>query len=361
MTTVLLWLLSCFRDGFCFISKIDMANSLLSPFSISLLVCTCVLVDLWNIISRSTSTVTLKSLTLAKYTSNIPPLIAKYPRMHVATTSSNGKGENWQLVIFLIHLFAFYFNWRPISKFLMLSVVIHSPTTTATTFHSFPGLAYTVRKSELGILGIEKGPLLCLFSFSLTLWLCVRVSLREPVWLLPGEGSDTGEERPGVGGGRGGPVADVQPLRHVRHHQLLHPVGRHLLPFCHRSAHKYPSIIHTPHTYPHILVTDVVVELAVEWGLVHSSHFALLLTIWDKGHLEITERMPGAQERLFWPGVERPIVDVYVFFCAGIMAGSNRSGDLRDAQKSIPIGTIAAISTTSIVCILQSLAQTPLE
>ena len=37
------------------------------------------------------------------------------------------------------------------------------------------------------------------------------------------------------------------------------------------------------------------------------------------------------------------------------MAGSNRSGDLRDAQKSIPIGTIGAIMTTSTVylsCVL---------
>ncbi len=48
------------------------------------------------------------------------------------------------------------------------------------------------------------------------------------------------------------------------------------------------------------------------------------------------------------------IILLGIFFpsCTGIMAGSNRSGDLADAQKSIPIGTIAAIGTTSFVCIL---------
>ncbi|CAB1461137.1 unnamed protein product [Pleuronectes platessa] len=49
------------------------------------------------------------------------------------------------------------------------------------------------------------------------------------------------------------------------------------------------------------------------------------------------------------------LVGIYFPSVTGIMAGSNRSGDLRDAQKSIPVGTIAAITTTSIVCILSLL------
>ncbi|XP_029313167.1 solute carrier family 12 member 7 isoform X2 [Cottoperca gobio] len=43
------------------------------------------------------------------------------------------------------------------------------------------------------------------------------------------------------------------------------------------------------------------------------------------------------------------MVGIYFPSVTGIMAGSNRSGDLRDAQKSIPVGTILAIGTTSFI------------
>ncbi|RWS05065.1 solute carrier family 12 member 4-like protein, partial [Dinothrombium tinctorium] len=42
-------------------------------------------------------------------------------------------------------------------------------------------------------------------------------------------------------------------------------------------------------------------------------------------------------------------VAIYFPSCTGILAGSNRSGDLKDGQRSIPIGTIAAQLTTSFV------------
>jgi potassium/chloride transporter 4/5/6 len=43
------------------------------------------------------------------------------------------------------------------------------------------------------------------------------------------------------------------------------------------------------------------------------------------------------------------LVAIYFPSCTGILAGSNRSGDLADAQKAIPLGTISAQLTTSVV------------
>ncbi|XP_039532028.1 solute carrier family 12 member 7 isoform X3 [Pimephales promelas] len=45
------------------------------------------------------------------------------------------------------------------------------------------------------------------------------------------------------------------------------------------------------------------------------------------------------------------LVGIYFPSVTGIMAGSNRSGDLRDPQRSIPTGTIMAIATTSLIYI----------
>lgn len=43
------------------------------------------------------------------------------------------------------------------------------------------------------------------------------------------------------------------------------------------------------------------------------------------------------------------LIAIYFPSCTGILAGSNRSGDLQDAQKAIPLGTISAQLTTSFV------------
>lgn len=63
------------------------------------------------------------------------------------------------------------------------------------------------------------------------------------------------------------------------------------------------------------------------------------------------ERMGNTYNQVFADITTTFTILIGIFFpsVTGIMAGSNRSGDLADAQKSIPIGTICAILTTSTV------------
>ncbi|XP_047468101.1 solute carrier family 12 member 7 isoform X2 [Mugil cephalus] len=87
------------------------------------------------------------------------------------------------------------------------------------------------------------------------------------------------------------------------------------------------------------------------------SQYGYLGMLVEKSNLASVGRSDPEQDK-YMPYVVNDIatfftllVGIYFPSVTGIMAGSNRSGDLRDAQKSIPIGTILAIATTSVIYI----------
>ncbi|XP_046385480.1 solute carrier family 12 member 7 isoform X3 [Ischnura elegans] len=69
----------------------------------------------------------------------------------------------------------------------------------------------------------------------------------------------------------------------------------------------------------------------------------------DPEEIERLERPPYNQIYADITTTFTILIGIFFPSVTGIMAGSNRSGDLADAQRSIPVGTICAILTTSTV------------
>ena len=84
----------------------------------------------------------------------------------------------------------------------------------------------------------------------------------------------------------------------------------------------------------HVLVSDLKIQIIIKYEKLNSSmeydHYVLL-------YISFCNNIT-----LIWHSPT-------TYYILGIMAGSNRSGDLADARQAIPIGTIMAILTTSIV------------
>ena len=116
-------------------------------------------------------------------------------------------------------------------------------------------------------------------------------------------------------------------------------------------------------------VIENVTENITEWGSIQPRcsigipGLTKTSTISDNGgstYLDDNEVRPdvdGEGEQVSAQVASSFFILIGIFFpsVTGIMAGSNRSGDLKDAQKSIPIGTIGAILTTTTIyltCVL---------
>ena len=107
----------------------------------------------------------------------------------------------------------------------------------------------------------------------------------------------------------------------------------------------------SPESCCHMVLVLVIMHLFIYYLFIFNNFCSGLFFIFIRIFLNTKRNIIIAMNQLR-THCDLPVLMHQVMVCTGFEQGSSYSGDLKDAQKAIPLGTLWAVVITSIVCIL---------